>query len=208
MARDRASLVNAQAQLARYKELFRQNIIARQDLDTQQSIAAQYAGAVKDDQALIDSAKLNLVYCRITSPINGRVGSPLIDPGNIVHAFDAHGLTVITQLQPVAVIFSIPDHDLPRVIKAIMGVSQLPVDFYDPGFKNRGASGTVLTLDNEIDRTMRTLKLKASFRNEDSALLPNQSVNTKLLVDYDARCRANPGARSAAKLARYLCITS
>ena len=113
MAKDRASLVNAQAQLARYKELFAQNIIARQDLDTQQSLAGQYEGVVKNDQALIDSARLSLIYCRITSPIDGRVGRP-IDPGNIVRAFDTQGLMVITQIQPVAVNFNIPEHDEPR----------------------------------------------------------------------------------------------
>ena len=183
MARDRASLINAQAQLARYTELFRQNVIARQDFDAQQSLAGQYAGAVRNDQALIDSARLNLVYCRITSPINGRVGSRLTDPGNIVHAFDTQGLMVITQLQPVAVTFSIPEDDLTRVRKAIGAVSQLPVEAYDLSFKNQLATGAVLTLDSEIDQTTGTVKLKASFPNDDWALLPNQSVNTRLLVD-------------------------
>jgi multidrug efflux system membrane fusion protein len=183
MARDRAWLVNAQGQLARYKELFSQNVISRQELDTQQSQADQYAAAVKNDQALIDSARLNLFYCRITSPINGRIGSRLIDPGNIVHAFDTQGLMVITQLQPVAVIFSIPQDDLPRFTKATMGMSQLPVDAYAPGFNNRIATGTVFPPDDEIDQATRSLKLRASFRNEDSVLLPNQSVNTRLLVD-------------------------
>ena len=159
VARDRASLVNVQAQLARYQELFRQNIITRQDLDTQQSLAGQYAGAVKSDQALIDTARLNLVYCRITSPIKGRVGARLVDPGNIEHAFDTRGLMVITQLQPVAVIFSIPEDELWRVMKAIMAISQLSVDAYDPGVKSRIATGTLLTLDDQVDETARTVKL-------------------------------------------------
>jgi membrane fusion protein, multidrug efflux system len=183
MARDRASLVNAQAHLARYKELFAQNIIARQDLDTQLSLAGQYAGVVKKDQALIDGARLNVAYCHITSPIDGRVGLRLVDPGNIVHTIDTQGLLVITQLQPVAVIFSVPEDDLPRVTKAMNAVSQLPVDAYDRGFKNQLATGTLLTLDNAIDQTTGTVKLKASFPNQDSALFPNQSVSTKLLVD-------------------------
>ena len=183
MARDRASLVNAQAQLARYKELFAQNIIARQDLDTQLSLAGQYAGVVKNDQALIDGAKLNVAYCHITSPIDGRVGLRLVDPGNIVHTIDTQGLLVITQLQPIAVIFSIPEDDLPRVTKAMNAVSQLPVDAYDRGFKNQLATGTLLTLDNAIDQTTGAVKLKASFPNQDYALFPNQSVNTKLHVD-------------------------
>ena len=183
MAKDRASLVNAQAQLARYKELFAQNIIARQDLDTQQSLAGQYEGVVKNDQALIDSARLNLDYCHITSPTNGRVGLRLVDPGNIVHTIDTRALLVITQNQPVTVIFSIPEDDLPRVTKAIRAVSQLRVDAYDRGFKNRLATGTLVTLDNEIDQSTGTVKLKASFENEDNALFPNQSVNIRLLVD-------------------------
>jgi multidrug efflux system membrane fusion protein len=183
MVRDRASLINARAQLARFKELFAQNIISRQEFDTQQSLAGQYAGLVGNDQAAIDSASLNLAYCRITSPIDGRVGLRLVDSGNIVHAFDTQGLMVITQLQPVAVIFSIPEDDLPRVMKAIKVVSQFPVDAYDSGFKSQLASGTLLTLDNEIDQATGTVKLKASFPNEDSALFPNQSVNTRMLVD-------------------------
>lgn len=182
MARDRALLVHAQTQLARYKELFAQNIIARQDLDTQQSLAGQYAGLVENDQAAIDGASLDLAYCRISSPINGRVGLRLIDPGNIVHAIDTQGLTVITQVQPVAVIISVPQDDLPRVMKATKG-SQLLVDAYDRGFKNHLARGTLLTLDNEVDLSTGTVKLKASFPNQDNALFPNQSVNIRVTVD-------------------------
>jgi membrane fusion protein, multidrug efflux system len=183
MARDRVWLINAQAQLARYRRLFAQNVIAREDLDAQRSLAGQYAGVIQNDQALIDSARLNLSYCRITSPMDGRVGLRLADPGNIVHATDTQGLLVITQIQPVAVVFSIPEDELPRVTDAIKAVPQLPIDAYDRGFKNHLASGTLLTLDNEIDQNTRTVKLKATFPNEDNALLPHQSVNTRLLVD-------------------------
>jgi multidrug efflux system membrane fusion protein len=183
LARDHASFVHAQSQLARYKELFQQNVIARQDLDYQELLAGTYAGVVKNDQAMVDSARLNLVYCRITSPIDGRIGMRLVDPGNIVHAIDTQGLMVITQLQPVAVIISVPEDDVPRVMKAMKAGARLPVDAYDLGFKNQLASGTLLTLDDEIDQTTRTVKLKASFPNEDTALLPNQSINTRLLVD-------------------------
>ncbi len=183
MARDRASLINARSQLARYKQLYTQNIVARQDLDNQQSLAGQYEGAVQNDQGLIDSAKLNLTYCRITSPINGRVGLRLVDPGNIVHAADTQGLMVITQLQPIAVIFSIPEDDLPRVQKAMSNTAQLSVDVYDRALKNQLATGTLLTLDNEIDPSTGTVKLKASFPNQDNALFPNQFVNAKLLVE-------------------------
>ncbi|HKM99322.1 MAG TPA: MdtA/MuxA family multidrug efflux RND transporter periplasmic adaptor subunit [Candidatus Binataceae bacterium] len=183
MARDKASLINARSQLARYKELYAQNILARQDLDSQQALAGQYDGSVKNDQGLIDSANLNLVYCKITSPLNGRVGLRLVDPGNIVHAADAGGLMVITQIQPIAVIFSIPEDDLPRVIDAMKATPQLPVDAYDRSLKTKLATGTLLTLDNEIDQSTGTVKLKASFPNQDNALFPNQFVNAKLLVD-------------------------
>jgi multidrug efflux system membrane fusion protein len=183
MARDRASLVNARSQLDRYKQLYAQNIVAKQDLDNQLSQAGQYEGAVKNDQGLIDSAKLNLTYSQITSPISGRVGLRLVDPGNIVHAADTQGLLVITQLQPIAVIFSIPEDDLPRVETAIKATPQLPVDAYDRSLKTMLASGTLLTLDNEIDQSTGTVKLKASFPNEDNALFPNQFVNAKLLVE-------------------------
>lgn len=183
MARDRASLVNARSQLARYKELYAQNIVARQDLDNQQSLEGQYQGAVRNDQGLIDSAKLNLTYAKITSPISGRVGLRLVDPGNIVHAADAQGLMVITQLQPIAVIFSIPEDDLPRVMNAMKAEPQLPVDVYDRSLKTVLATGTLLTLDNQIDQSTGTVKLKASFPNENDALFPNQFVNAKLLVE-------------------------
>lgn len=183
MARDRASLDNARSQLARYKELYAQNIVARQDLDNQQSLAGQSQGAVKNDQGLIDSAKLNLTYAKIIAPISGRVGLRLVDPGNIVHAADAQGLMVITQLQPIAVIFSIPEDDLPRVTDAIKATPNLPVDVYDRGLKKVLATGTLLTLDNQIDQSTGTVKLKASFPNEDNALFPNQFVNAKLLVE-------------------------
>ncbi|MBV8140293.1 MAG: MdtA/MuxA family multidrug efflux RND transporter periplasmic adaptor subunit [Deltaproteobacteria bacterium] len=183
MARDRASLVNARSQLDRYRQLFAQNIVAKQDLDNQLSLAGQYEGAVKNDEGLIDSAKLNLTYSQITAPISGRVGLRLVDPGNIVHAADTQGLLVITQLQPIAVIFSIPEDDLPGVETAIKATPQLPVEAYDRSLKTVLASGTLLTLDNEIDQSTGTVKLKASFPNEDNALFPNQFVNAKLLVE-------------------------
>jgi len=183
MARDRASLVNARSQLDRYKQLYAQNIVAKQDLDNQLSQAGQYEGAVKNDQGLIDSAKLNLTYSQITSPISGRVGLRLVDPGNIVHAADTQGLLVITQLHPIAVIFSIPEDDLPRVETAIKATPQLPVQAYDRSLKTMLATGTLLTLDNEIDQSTGTVKLKASFPNDDNALFPNQFVNAKLLVE-------------------------
>jgi membrane fusion protein, multidrug efflux system len=183
IAQDRALLANAQAKLVRYKELFQQNIIARQDLDNQQSLAGQYAGAVKSDQALIDRAKLNIAYCWITSPISGRVRQRLADPGSIVSPTDTQGLMVIAQLRPIAVAFSMPDGDLPRVVKATSTMPEFPVDAYDRTLKTHLASGTLLTLDNEIGPTNGSVKLKASFPNEDNALVPNRVVNARLLVD-------------------------
>jgi multidrug efflux system membrane fusion protein len=183
IAQDRALLANAQAKLARYKELFQQNIIARQDLDNQQSLAGQYAGAVKSDQALIDRAKLNIAYCWITSPIGGRVRQRLADPGSVVSPADTQGLMVISQLRPIAVTFSVPEDDLPRAVKATSTMSEFPVDAYDRTLKTHLASGTLLTLDNEIEQTNGTVKLKASFPNEDNALFPNQVVDVRLLVD-------------------------
>ena len=183
MARDRASLVNARSQLARYQELYAQHIVARQDLDNQISLVGQSDGAVKNDQGLIDSARLNLTYSKITAPISGRVGLRLVDPGNIVHAADTQGLMVITQLQPIAVIFSIPEDDVPRVMNSVKATPDLPVEVYDLGLKAQLATGTLLTMDNVIDQTTGTVKLKASFPNEDNALFPNQFVNAKLLVE-------------------------
>jgi multidrug efflux system membrane fusion protein len=182
-ARDRALLANAQAKLARYKELFQQNIIARQDLDNQRSLAGQYAGVVKSDQALIDRAKLNIVYCWITSPIGGRVSLQLAEPGSIVSPTDTEGLMVITQLRPIAVTISMPDNDLPRVAKAPRTMSEFPVDAYDRTLKTHLATGTLLAPDNEIEQTDGTVTLKASFPNENNALIPNQVVTTRLLVD-------------------------
>jgi multidrug efflux system membrane fusion protein len=183
MARDRASLVNARKLLERDRQLYAQNIIAHQDLDNQEAQVGQFAGTVKDDQGLIDSAKLNLTYCKITAPFSGRVGLRLVDPGNIVHATDTQGLMVITQLQPIAVIFAIPEDDVPRVVNAMKASPDPPVDVYDRSFSNKLASGTLLTIDNEVDPGTGTVKLKASFPNPDNALFPNQFVNAKLLVE-------------------------
>ena len=183
MTQDRALLANAQAKLARYKELFQQNIIAAQDLDNQRSLAGQYAGAVKSDRGLIDSAKLNIAYCWITSPIDGRVRLQLADPGSVVSPRDAQGLMVLTQLRPIAVALTMPDDDLPRVAKASSTMSEIPVDAYDRSLKTHLASGTLLTLDREIDQPDSSMKVKATFPNEDNTLTPNQVVTARLLID-------------------------
>jgi len=183
LAKDLASLENAKIQLARDKELYDQKVLARQDLDNQEAAVGQFAGSIESDKGAVDNAKLQLVYSRITSPITGRVGLRLVDAGNIIHATDATGLAVITQLQPIAVDFGIPEDDLPSLENAMKANSQLPVDAYDRDLKHKLATGTLLTTDNQIDQSTGTIKLKASFPNDDSALFPNQFVNARLLVN-------------------------
>ncbi|HEY6364638.1 MAG TPA: MdtA/MuxA family multidrug efflux RND transporter periplasmic adaptor subunit [Candidatus Binatia bacterium] len=183
MAKDQALLKNAQVDLERYQVLFKQDSIPQQQLATQEALVRQDEGAIKVDQGQIDNAKLQLVYCRITSPISGRVGLRLVDPGNIVHAADANGLVVITQLQPITVIFTIPEDSLPQVQQQIRAGRRLEVDAYDRDMKRKLASGSLLTIDNQIDPTTGTVKLKAIFQNADDALFPNQFVNARLLVD-------------------------
>ena len=183
LAKDQASLTNARTLFARDKVLYDQQIIARQDLDNQQAQVGNFAGMIKSDEGLVANARLQLTYSRITSPITGRVGLRLVDAGNIVHATDPNGLAVITQLQPIAVVFSIPEDNLPSLEKAMKSNSQLPVAAYDRDLKHKLATGTLLTTDNQIDPSTGTIKLKASFPNLDNALFPNQFVNAKLLVD-------------------------
>ncbi len=183
LAKDEASLRNAKTLLARDKVLYEQQIIARQDLDNQVASVGNFAGMIESDQGAVANAKLQLTYSRIVSPLSGRVGLRLVDPGNIVHATDATGLAVITQLQPIAVLFSIPEDDLPRLQNALKTIGQLPVEAYDRELKHQLATGTLLTTDNQIDQATGTIRLKAAFPNEDHSLFPNQFVNTKLLVN-------------------------
>ncbi len=183
LAKDQASLNNARTLLARDKALYDQQIIARQDLDNQEAAVGQFAGSIESDKGAVANAKLQLTYSRITSPITGRVGLRLVDVGNIIHATDATGLVVITQLQPIAVDFSIPEDALPSLQKAMQANSELPVEAYDRDFKKKLATGTLLTTDNQIDQATGTIKLKAAFPNTDNALFPNQFVNAKLQVD-------------------------
>jgi len=183
LARDQALLTNAQADLERYKVLFTQDSIPKQQLDTQESLVRQYEAALKSDQAQVDNAKLQLTYCRIVAPAGGRVGLRLVDAGNMVHASDANGLVVITQLQPITVLFTIPEGALPPVMAKLKAGARLVVEAWNQERKQKLATGTLLTVDNQIDPTTGTVKLKAEFANEDGALFPNQFVNARLLVD-------------------------
>ena len=183
MARDQALLKNAQLDLQRYRRLIEQDSVSKQQLDTQEALVRQYEGVVKADQGQIDNAKLQLTYCRITAPISGRVGLRLVDPGNIVRATDANGLVVITQLQPITVVFSIPEDSLPLVLAKLKVGAQMPVEAYDRGGTRKIATGSLLTMDNQIDPNTGTVKMKALFTNKNNELFPNQFVNARLLVD-------------------------
>ncbi len=183
LARDQAMLNNAKLDLQRYQTLLAQDAIPKQQLDTQTALVAQYEGNIKQDTANIDSAKLNLTYAKVTAPITGVVGLRQVDPGNIVHASDTNGMIVITQLQPIAVLFTIPEDNLPQVTQKLRAGAHLPVDAYNRDNSKKLASGTLVTLDNQIDSTTGTSKLKAVFKNTDNALFPQQFVNIRLLVD-------------------------
>jgi multidrug efflux system membrane fusion protein len=183
MARDRELLINAKLDVQRYRVLWEQDSIPKQQLDTQEALVRQYEGTVKSDQGAIDNAKLQLIYSRITAPIGGRIGLRLVDPGNMVHASDANGLVVITQIQPITVIFPIPEDQLPRVLAKLKAGVRLPVEAYDREMKQKLSTGYLLTVDNQIDPTTGTVRLKAVFANEKLELFPSQFVNAKLLVD-------------------------
>jgi multidrug efflux system membrane fusion protein len=183
MARDTAQLKDARLDLVRYRDLVARQLIAKQQYDTQAALVAQYEGAVKVDQGLIDNAKLQLTYSRITAPIGGRAGLRLVDAGNMVHASDQTGLVIIAQLQPIAVVFTIPEDDLPAVMRKVGAGEQLPVEAYDRAGQNHIATGSLLTVDNQIDQSTGMTRLKAVFPNEDDALFPNQFVNVRLLLD-------------------------
>ena len=183
LARDNALLENARLDLSRYQEAYAKNAIPKQQLDTQASTVHQYEGTVQLDQGQVTNAQVQLNYTHITSPITGRVGLRLVDPGNIVHASDANPLVVITELQPIAVIFNVAEDYLPQIQAQLKQGKQLAVDALDRGQQKKIASGVLQTLDNQIDTTTGTLKLKAIFTNEDEVLFPNQFVNARLLVD-------------------------
>jgi len=194
LARDQALLDNARLDLTRYQGLIEQDAIPRQQLDTQASLVRQYEGAVTNDRGLIDGARVMLAYCRITSPIGGRVGLRQVDPGNIVHAADANGIVVVTQLEPIGVIFTIPEDSIPGVMNRLTHGAHLTVDAFDREQRNKLATGTLLTIDNQVDPATGTVKLKATFPNTDLRLFSSQFVNARLLLNTLPHATVVPAA--------------
>ncbi len=183
LLRDQALLANARIDLKRYQTLVEQDSIAGQTLDTQAALVKQDEGVVKADQGALDSAKVNLVYTKVTAPVTGRVGLRPVDVGNVVTTSETNGVALITEQQPIDVTFTIPQDDIPAVAAPMRSGVTIPVDAYDRTSKNKLASGTLLTVDNTIDVSTGTVKLKATFANKDEVLFPNQFVNIQMLVN-------------------------
>ena len=183
LAKDQAQLRDVQVDYERFKLLFQEGVIPKQQLDTQQAQVGTFEGAIKADNATIDNAKLQIMYSHITAPISGRIGLRLVDMGNMVHATDTNGLLVITQLQPIATLFSLPQDQLPQVMARMKKGAPIVVEAYDRDNTTKLAAGKLLTIDNQIDTTTGTYKLKAVFDNAKNELFPNQFVNVHLLVD-------------------------
>ncbi len=194
LVRDQANEKNAQAEAARYTALFNAGVVSKESQQAQISTAGQATGSIQADQAAIDAARVNLVYTRITSPIDGVVGIRQIDPGNIVHAADTNGLVIITQMEPISIIFTLPEDNIPRVLPMLRAGRRLVVEAYDRADTTHLGSGTVLTLDNQIDTTTGTDKVKAVFPNTDHALFPNQFVNVRLVLENRPNAIVIPSA--------------
>jgi membrane fusion protein, multidrug efflux system len=192
IAKDRASLQNAKVDLTRFQNAA--EAVTKQQVATAAANVAQFEGTVKTDQGQLDNAKLNLAYCHIIAPITGHIGLRLVDVGNMVHASDAAGFAVITQLQPITVLFSLPEDNLPQILKAMKNQGELEVEGYDRAMKNKLATGVLLAVDSQIDSTTGTIKFKAEFPNEDGMLFPNQFVNVRLLVDVKKDATLVPSA--------------
>ncbi|EPF15794.1 Efflux pump periplasmic linker BepD precursor [Cedecea davisae] len=183
LAKDRATLANARRDLARYQQLVKTNLVSRQELDTQQSLVDSSAGTVKADEAAVASAQLQLTWSRVTAPIDGRVGLKQVDIGNQISTSDTNGIVVLTQTHPIDLVFTLPESDIATVIKAQKAGQTLSVEAWDRTNSIKLSSGKLLSLDNQIDATTGTIKLKARFDNQDDALFPNQFVNARMLVD-------------------------
>mgnify|MGYP002364736311 FL=1 len=194
LARDTAQLNNARLDLARYRDLWAKDSIAKQQLDTQEALVRQYEGAVQNDRGVVDNAKLQLGYTRVTAPASGRIGLRQVDPGNQIHAADANGLASIAQMQPMTVVFAVPEIQLPRISRRLADGDVLTVEAWDREQKNLLAKGRLLTTDNQIDAATGTIKLKAEFANADHQLFPNQFVNARLLLGMRKDATVVPAA--------------
>lgn len=183
LKRDKALLANAKLDLARYQTLQKQDAIASQQVDTQAALVQQNEGTVKIDEGLFATAKLNLDYTKVTAPISGRVGLRQVDVGNVIHAGDANGFVIITQLQPMSVVFSLPEDAIPDVAKKMKVDKKIQVTAFDRAFKNPISAGTLQTIDNQIDPTTGMVKLRAEFANTDFNLFPSQFVNAQVLLE-------------------------
>ena len=183
LARDLALLENAKIDVGRYRTLLQQDSIAEQQVATQESLVKQLEGTVRMDQSQIANARLQLSYARITAPVSGRLGLRMVDPGNIVRPGDANGIVVITQVQPITVVFTIPQDQLPSVLKRMQSGAKPVTEAWDRESRNKLATGTLLTADNQIDTTTGTVRLKAEFANEDNKLFPNQFVNVRMQLE-------------------------
>ena len=194
IARDQALLANARVDLDRYRKLVEQDSIATQQLDTQKALVNQYEGTVKGDRGNLDSVKLQLSYTKVVAPVGGRIGLKQVDVGNMIHASDTSGIVVITQLQPIDVVFSVPEANVQRVMKRLVAGTTLPVDAWDRDNKTKLADGTLLTVDNQIDVGTGTVKLKGRFANTGYDLFPNQFVNARMLLDMQKGATVIPPA--------------
>jgi membrane fusion protein, multidrug efflux system len=193
LAHDQALLKNAQAQFRRYKALYAAGVVSKETLDSDEAAQGQYLGAIEADQAAVETARLQLAWCYIQSPINGKIGLRLVDPGNIITA-NSTNLVIINQFQPIAVYFTLPQDQLPPVLRKLTAEKRLIVEAYDQGNTQKLASGLLLTADNQIDTTTGTGKLKAVFNNQDQALFPNQFVNIRLIMEERPRALVVPSA--------------
>jgi multidrug efflux system membrane fusion protein len=194
LLRDEALLKNARIDLERYQTLLEQDSIAAQQTATQEALVRQYRGTVETDRGLIADAKLRLTYTRIKAPFTGRLGLRLVDKGNIIQASDVDGLVVLTQIQPITVVFTLPENDLPAVLKRLRAGEKLPIEAYERSGNTRLAQGRLVAVDNQIDTTTGTIRLKAQFDNTDHALFPNQFVNVRMTVDTLRAVTLIPGS--------------
>ncbi|HBU6578109.1 TPA: MdtA/MuxA family multidrug efflux RND transporter periplasmic adaptor subunit [Klebsiella oxytoca] len=194
LAKDRATLANARRDLARYQQLVKTNLVSRQELDTQQSLVSETQGTIKADEAAVASAQLQLNWSRITAPIDGRVGLKQVDIGNQISSGDTTGIVVLTQTHPIDVVFTLPENQIATVIQAQKAGKKLAVEAWDRTNKQKISEGSLLSLDNQIDATTGTIKLKARFTNLDDALFPNQFVNARMLVDTEQNAVVIPTA--------------